>query len=133
VNVSLSTPTFASIRQCQENHHFIKFQLCVFPISFPAVAPLMDPHTALNLQNLSFISFTISVQLHVTSNRKQEVLGRTNRLLSFNTTCAAYETMFQTIPLLLHVHADCQCRGNVFTMPLPSNDRGIHIEAQTDL
>jgi hypothetical protein len=44
-----------------------------------------------------------------------QVLGRTNRLLSFDTTRAAQKT---TRPTILRY------RGNVFTEPLPSNDRG---------
>jgi hypothetical protein len=43
---------------------------------------------------------------------KQEVLGRTNRLFSFDTTWTAYKT---TPPTILR-----RCK------PLPSNDRGIH-------
>jgi hypothetical protein len=53
------------------------------------------------------------VWLHI----KQEVLGRTNRLLSFDTTRTAQK---MTVPTIL------RCRGNVFTELLPSNDRGIH-------
>jgi hypothetical protein len=48
---------------------------------------------------------------------KQIVLGRTNRLLSFDTTRTAWETM---PPIIL------RCRRNVFTKPLPSSDRGIY-------
>jgi hypothetical protein len=47
---------------------------------------------------------------------KQEVLGRTNRIFSSDTTCTAYKTM----PTVLH------WSGNVFIELLPSNDRGIH-------
>jgi hypothetical protein len=49
----------------------------------------------------------------------QEVLVRTNCLLSFDTTWTSWKV---THPRILH------CRGNVFTEPLPSNDRGIHIQ-----
>jgi hypothetical protein len=45
---------------------------------------------------------------------KQEVLERTDSLLSFDTTWTAQKTVSQTI---------LRCRGNVFTEPLPSNDR----------
>jgi hypothetical protein len=48
---------------------------------------------------------------------KQDVLGRTNRLLSFDTTWTAQKTMPPTI---------LRCRGNVFTELLSSSDRGIH-------
>jgi hypothetical protein len=47
---------------------------------------------------------------------KQEVLGRTNRQLSFDTTMVAQIT---TPPII-------RSRGNVFTELLPGNDRGIH-------
>jgi hypothetical protein len=43
------------------------------------------------------------------------LLGRTTRLLSFDTTWTAYRTRRPTILLLLHVYS------------LPSNDRGIHM------
>jgi hypothetical protein len=59
--------------------------------------------------------FNLSVHLNVT--KIQEVLGRTNRLLSFNKTRIAYKT---TPPTIL------RCRGKVFTELLPSNDRGVH-------
>jgi hypothetical protein len=48
---------------------------------------------------------------------KQEVLGRTNRLLSFDTPWTAQKKM----PLII-----LHCCRNVFTVMLPSNDRGIH-------
>jgi hypothetical protein len=48
---------------------------------------------------------------------KLEVVGRTNRLLSFDTTRTAQET---TPPTIL------PCSGNVLTELLPSNDRMIH-------
>jgi hypothetical protein len=51
----------------------------------------------------------------------QEVLGRTNRLLSFDTKRTAYKTMRPTILLSLRR----RCHGEVVTEPLPSNDRGM--------
>jgi hypothetical protein len=48
---------------------------------------------------------------------KQEVMGRTNRLLPFNIVLSACKT---TSPTSL------RCRRNVFTETLPSNDRWIH-------
>jgi hypothetical protein len=53
---------------------------------------------------------------------KQEVLGRTNRLLSFDTTSIEQK---MTPPTFL------RCHGKVFTEPLPSNYRGIHRENHT--
>jgi hypothetical protein len=50
------------------------------------------------------------------STPKQEVLGRTNRLLSYETTRTPKKT---TPPTIL------RCCGNVFTELLPSNDKGI--------
>jgi hypothetical protein len=59
-----------------------------------------------------------TISLYILSNSlfnilKQEVLGRTNRLLSFD-TWTAQKTTPPTIP---------RFRGNVFTEPLPSNDK----------
>jgi hypothetical protein len=51
------------------------------------------------------------------NNNTQEVLGRTNRQLSFYTTMDAHIT---TSPRIL------RCRGKVFTELLPINDSGIH-------
>jgi hypothetical protein len=48
-------------------------------------------------------------------NKNKKILGRTNRLLSFDTTRTAQKTMSQTI----HSYG-----GNVFTEPLPSNVTG---------
>jgi hypothetical protein len=53
---------------------------------------------------------------------KQEILGRTNRLLSCDTTRTAWKTM----PLII-----LHCRENVSTELLPSNDRGIHRPTDT--
>jgi hypothetical protein len=53
----------------------------------------------------------------------QEVLGRTNRLLPFDTTRTHRKRRLQQF----FVVACILCRGNVFTEPLPSNDRTIHI------
>jgi hypothetical protein len=50
---------------------------------------------------------------------KLEVLGRTTRLLSFDTIRASKK---ETPPTIL------RCHGNAFTEPLPSNDRMIHRE-----
>jgi hypothetical protein len=44
-------------------------------------------------------------------------MGRTNVLLSYDTTPTVQRT---TVPSIL------RCRGNIFIMLLPSNDRGIH-------
>jgi hypothetical protein len=52
----------------------------------------------------------------------QEVQRRSNCLLSFDTRRTAYKTMSLTIIC---------CRGNVFTVPLPNNNREMHIEAHT--
>jgi hypothetical protein len=46
-----------------------------------------------------------------------EVVGRTNRLISFDTTGTTLKT---TPPTIL------RCRGNVFTEPSLCNDRGLH-------
>jgi hypothetical protein len=55
---------------------------------------------------------------------QQKVLRRTNRLFSFDTTRTAKKT---TPPTIL------RCNGNVFTEPLPSNDRrDTHTDTQTD-
>jgi hypothetical protein len=54
--------------------------------------------------------------------KEQEVLGRTNCLLSFDTTRTAQK---MTHPTLL------RCRGNVFTEPLPSNLRDTQTDPQT--
>jgi hypothetical protein len=51
--------------------------------------------------------------------RRKQVLGRTSHILPFYTTWAAYKTTPTTI---------FRCRGNVFTEPLPSNDRGIQTQ-----
>jgi hypothetical protein len=51
----------------------------------------------------------------LSSKIKQKVLGRTNRLLSFDTT----RTPQKTSPTIL-------CRGDLLTEPLPRYDRGIH-------
>jgi hypothetical protein len=48
---------------------------------------------------------------------KEEVLGRTNSLISFDTT----RTSQRNIP-----PAILRCCENVFTELLPRNDRGIH-------
>jgi hypothetical protein len=47
----------------------------------------------------------------------QDVLERTTRLLSFDMTRTAWKTTPQTL---------LRCRGNVFTLLLPNNDRGRH-------
>jgi hypothetical protein len=54
----------------------------------------------------------------------EKVLGITNRLLSFDTTLAAWKATGPKTLLLLCI----RCRGNVFTEPLPSKNR-IHIQA----
>jgi hypothetical protein len=52
---------------------------------------------------------------------QQEVLGRTNRLLSFDTTKTAKKT---TRPTFSYCSVCICCCGNVFTEPLPNNDTG---------
>jgi hypothetical protein len=52
-----------------------------------------------------------------TSKVLRKLIGRINRLFSFDTTRTAQKTTPQTV---------LRCRGNVFTELLPSNDRGIH-------
>jgi hypothetical protein len=52
---------------------------------------------------------------------REEVLGRSSRLLSFETAHTAEETT----PLIF-----LRCRGSIFTELLPSNDRGIHWQTQ---
>jgi hypothetical protein len=49
--------------------------------------------------------------------RKREVLVRNNRLLSSDATRTVYKKKPPTILL---------CHGNVFTEPLPRDDRGTH-------
>jgi hypothetical protein len=56
-------------------------------------------------------------------------MGRTNHLLSFETTRTAYKTR-GTILLALCVFVT---RGNVFTKPLTSNDRTVHIVTKADV
>jgi hypothetical protein len=51
---------------------------------------------------------------------KQEGLGRTNRLLSFDTTSAAYKTTSLTILLTLSAYFF----RDVFAQPLPSKVKG---------
>jgi hypothetical protein len=52
---------------------------------------------------------------------KQEVLGRTNHLLSSDTIRTAQKTTPPTI---------IRCSGNVSTKQLSSDDRGIHTERE---
>jgi hypothetical protein len=54
--------------------------------------------------------------------RNKKILGKTNRLLSFDMTWTAKKTTPATI---------IRCRGNVFTELLPTKDRGIHRDPQT--
>jgi hypothetical protein len=62
------------------------------------------------------IMMSLLVILHtLLFSKKQEVLGRTNRLLSFDTIRAAQKT---TPPTIL------PCRGNTFTELLPRNGKG---------
>jgi hypothetical protein len=71
---------------------------------------------------LIILSFdaTNGLDVHnVENNLQQEVLGRINRLLPFETTPTAKKMTPPTIPL---------CRGNVFTEPLPDNDRDIELK-----
>jgi hypothetical protein len=51
------------------------------------------------------------------NEQQEEVLGRTNRLLSLDTARTPQKMTTPTIRL---------CRGNVFNELLPSNKRGIH-------
>jgi hypothetical protein len=57
---------------------------------------------------------------------KQEILGRTKRLLSFDTAEPHRKPRIQQF---LYCCVYILCRGNVFTEPLPINDRGIHIQS----
>jgi hypothetical protein len=61
------------------------------------------------------VCFKLTKDINI--NIRQDVLVRTNRLLSFESTRTTQETAPPTI---------LRCRGNVFTELLPSNDRGIH-------
>jgi hypothetical protein len=56
--------------------------------------------------------------------KKQEVLGRTIRLLSLVRHGPHRKGRVQQ---LFYCYGRIRCRCNVFTKPLPSNDRGIHI------
>jgi hypothetical protein len=64
----------------------------------------------------------LGVDGKIGSNIKTEILGGTNRLLSFYTTRTAQETT-RPIVILLRV-----CCSNVCTEPLPSNDNVIQIQ-----
>jgi hypothetical protein len=70
------------------------------------------------MQQCNRMPLTVGVGLTIRALKsKQEVLGRTDRLLSFDMTRIAYKTKLPTIH---------RCWGNVFTKLQPSNDRGIH-------
>jgi hypothetical protein len=55
---------------------------------------------------------------------KQDVLGRTNWLLSLIRHGPHRKRRVQKF---LYCSVYSSCRGNIFTEPLPSNDRGLHI------
>jgi hypothetical protein len=59
------------------------------------------------------------------STSKQEVLGRTNRLLSVVRHGPHWKRLVQQF---FYCHVRIRYRGNVSTEPLPSNDRGIFTE-----
>jgi hypothetical protein len=52
--------------------------------------------------------------------KKQKVLGRTNRLLSFDTRRISKQIFYCWVCI--------NCSSKVFAEPLPSNDRGIHMK-----
>jgi hypothetical protein len=55
---------------------------------------------------------------------QHKILGRTTRLLSFDTTRTTKKTALPTI---------LRCKRNVFTEPLPSNDRrDTYTDTKTD-
>jgi hypothetical protein len=55
---------------------------------------------------------------------KQEVLGRTNSLLSLTRQGPYRKRRVQQFNCYVRI----RCRGNVFTEPLPSNDRAMFTE-----
>jgi hypothetical protein len=56
--------------------------------------------------------------------------GKTKRLLSFDTKRTASKT---TRPIILQLLSVYSCYGNIFTKPLPGNDRGdTHTDTHTD-
>jgi hypothetical protein len=58
-------------------------------------------------------------------------MGRTNRLLSFDTTWLIENDASNNYSIAVCT----RCRGNVFTEPFPSSDKGdthIRTDAQTD-
>jgi hypothetical protein len=86
----------------------------------------IEPATFQHVQILLW-SIQVYIGSHLTSlmsmdvvwhslQSKQEVLGRTDRLLSFDTTRAAHETMRPTC---------IRSRRNVLTEPLPGSYRGL--------
>jgi hypothetical protein len=56
--------------------------------------------------------------------KEEKALGITNHVLSFDTTRTAWKT---TPPIIFLLPRMFLCRIKVFTEPLPSNDRLIHI------
>jgi hypothetical protein len=60
---------------------------------------------------------------------KQEVLGRTNDLLSL---IRHEQHSKRSVQQFFYSCVCIRYRGNVSTEPLPSNDRGIYIQTQTD-
>jgi hypothetical protein len=67
--------------------------------------------------HINFAPFSVLLQAKKDTSAKQVVLGRTNRLLSFDTTRTALKTTTATVR---------SCRGNVFTKLSPNNDKGLH-------
>jgi hypothetical protein len=64
-----------------------------------------------------YIPYSTKWSLDYKITKKQEVLGRTNNLLSFNTTWIAQKTKTPEI---------LRCRRNVFTNLLSKNDMGTY-------
>jgi hypothetical protein len=71
-----------------------------------------------------FLLNDVNVPDYTASHPRQEVLGRNNRLLSFDKTRTAQRvTPQKCLP---------RC-GNVFTEPLPSNKKGVHRQTHRDM
>jgi hypothetical protein len=92
--------------------------VCVsFPINFWIPEP--------NLMKLTTSTYITGTWAHLNGLMKQEVLGRTNRLLSLIRHGPHWKRRVQQFFYC------CVCiryRGNVSTEPLPSNDKGIFTE-----
>jgi hypothetical protein len=75
-----------------------------------------------NQYNKNYITLGINIIFELNYILRQKVLGRTNFILSFDTTRTAYKTMLPTV---------LRCRGKVFIELLSSNERGIYRDPQT--